>query len=71
MAPGGSSAGGKVTREPDLPEAWIRGEGTVERLFPDFERAERDYYTKSKIAIMPDYHQDGYSKHDPWVATSL
>jgi len=41
--------------EPDLPEAWIRGEGTVERLFPEFEQEERE----------------DILKNDPWVATSL
>ena len=42
---------GKVDAEaePDLPEAWLRGEGTVERLFSDFEQDERDYYKTAKI----------------------
>jgi 4,5-dihydroxyphthalate decarboxylase len=66
---------GKVDAEvePDLPEAWIRGEGTVERLFPDFEQAERDYYTKSKIfpIMHPIIIKTEILKNDPWVATSL
>jgi 4,5-dihydroxyphthalate decarboxylase len=42
---------GKVDAEvePDLPHAWIRGEGTVQRLFPDFEKAEREYYQRTKL----------------------
>jgi 4,5-dihydroxyphthalate decarboxylase len=66
---------GKVEAEvePDLPEAWIRGEGTVERLFPDFEQAERDYYTKSKVfpIMHPIIIKTDILKSDPWVATSL
>jgi 4,5-dihydroxyphthalate decarboxylase len=66
---------GKVDAEvePDLPEAWIRGKGTVERLFPNFEQAERDYYTKSKIfpIMHPIIIKTEILKNDPWVATSL
>jgi len=66
---------GKVDAEaePDLPEAWIRGEGTVERLFPEFEQEERDYYRKSKIfpIMHPIIIKTDILKNDPWVATSL
>ncbi|MGE5819855.1 MAG: hypothetical protein ACM37Z_17665 [Deltaproteobacteria bacterium] len=66
---------GKVDAEvePDLPQAWIKGDGSVERLFPDFEKAERDYYTKSKIfpIMHPIIIKTAILKNDPWVATSL
>jgi len=59
--------------EPDLPPGWLNGEGKVERLFPDFARAERDYYTKTQI--FPIMHPIVIKKEildrDPWVATSL
>ena len=59
--------------EPDLPEAWLRGEGTVERLFSDFEQDERDYYKKAKIfpIMHPIIIKTDILKNDPWVATSL
>jgi len=66
---------GKVDAEvePDLPQAWIRGAGTVERLFPDFAKEERDYYQRTKI--FPIMHPVVIKKEildrDPWVATSL
>src|SRR5438132_9486453 len=57
----------------DLPEVWIRGEGTVERLFSDFEQDERDYYTTTKIfpIMHPIIIKTEILKNDPWVATSL
>jgi len=66
---------GKVDAEvePDLPQRWIRGEGTVERLFPDFEKAEKEYYERTKV--FPIMHPVVIKKEildrDPWVATSL
>ena len=59
--------------EPDLPEAWIRGESTVERLFSDFEQDERDYYKKTNIfpIMHPVIIKTDILKNDPWVATSL
>lgn len=66
---------GKVDAEvePDLPQAWICGAGTVERLFPDFAKEERDYFQRTKI--FPIMHPVVIKKtiidRDPWVATSL
>lgn len=59
--------------EPDLPQAWIRGDGTLERLFPEFENEERDYYRKSRIfpIMHPIIIKTEILKNDPWVATSL
>jgi 4,5-dihydroxyphthalate decarboxylase len=59
--------------EPDLPRAWIRGEGTVTRLFPEFENEERNYYTRTKIfpIMHPIIIKTEILKDDPWVATSL
>jgi 4,5-dihydroxyphthalate decarboxylase len=59
--------------EPDLPSEWLKGEKTVERLFPDFEAEERSYYKKTRI--FPIMHPIVIKKEildrDPWVATSL
>jgi 4,5-dihydroxyphthalate decarboxylase len=66
---------GKVDAEvePDLPQRWIRGEGTVERLFPQFENEERDYYKRT--GVFPIMHPVVIKKEildqHPWVATSL
>ena len=59
--------------EPDLPQAWLQGKGTVARLFPDYEKEERAYYAATKI--FPIMHPIVVKKEildrDPWVATSL
>lgn len=59
--------------EPDLPEAWLQGKGTLARLFPDPEKAERAYYERTRI--FPIMHPIVVKKEildrDPWVATSL
>ena len=59
--------------EPDLPQRWIRADGTVARLFPDFAKEEREYYKKTKV--FPIMHPVVIKKEildqDPWVATSL
>lgn len=59
--------------EPDLPQAWLRNEGTLAKLFPDTEREERAYYERTRI--FPIMHPLVVKKEildrDPWVATSL
>lgn len=59
--------------EPDLPQTWLRGEKTIERLFPDFEKEEKEYYKTAWI--FPIMHPIVIKKEildrDPWVATSL
>jgi 4,5-dihydroxyphthalate decarboxylase len=66
---------GKVDAEaePDLPQAWLRDEGTVERLFSDFEKDERDYYRKTRLfpIMHPIIIKRDILENDPWVATSL
>lgn len=59
--------------EPDLPQAWIRGAGTVQRLFADFEKEEREYYQRTKIfpIMHPVVIKKNILDRDPWVATSL
>jgi len=59
--------------EPDLPQRWIRGEGTIERLFPEFEQEERDYYKRTGIfpIMHPVVIKKAILERDPWVATSL
>ena len=66
---------GKVDAEvePDLPQRWIRDEGSIERLFPEFEKEEKEYYQRTKV--FPIMHPIVVKKEildsDPWVATSL
>lgn len=59
--------------EPDLPHGWLQGNDAVARLFPDFEKEEKEYYKKTKI--FPIMHPIVIKKEildrDPWVATSL
>ena len=66
---------GKVDAEvePDLPRRWIRGEGTLERLFPDFEKEEKAYYQRTKVypIMHPVVLKKEILERDPWVATSL
>lgn len=59
--------------EPDLPEAWLQGKGTVARLFPDVEKEERAYYEKTRIfpLMHPLVVKKEILDRDPWVATSL
>jgi 4,5-dihydroxyphthalate decarboxylase len=59
--------------EPDLPQAWLDGRGTAARLFPDFEREERNYYRKTRIfpIMHPLVIKKAILDRDPWVATSL
>src|SRR5713226_3869374 len=35
--------------EPDLPRGWLNGENKLRRLFPDFDKEEREHYKKSRI----------------------
>ena len=60
---------GKVDAEaePDLPEAWIRGEGTVERLFPGIRKRRTRLLQENKDFSdhAPDHHQNGYSQERP------
>jgi len=66
---------GKVDAEaePDLPEAWIQGKGTLERLYPEFANEERRYYKSTKIfpIMHPIIVKTDILTNHPWVATSL
>ena len=59
--------------DPDLPRAWLDGDGTLARLFPDYQAAERDdYQATGRFPIMhPLVIQQDLLDRDPWVATSL
>jgi 4,5-dihydroxyphthalate decarboxylase len=55
------------------PLSFRRGAKTVARLFPDYEKLEQDYYSRTKI--YPIMHtvvirRDIYERH-PWVALSM
>jgi len=56
-----------------MPSTFLRGSGTVNRLFEDYPAVEREYYQRTKI--FPIMHtvvirRDVYEKY-PWVAQSL
>ncbi len=56
-----------------MPSTFLRGSGTVRRLFEDYPAVEREYYSRTKI--FPIMHtvvirRDVYEKY-PWVARSL
>ncbi len=59
--------------EPDLPEGWLSEKGSVKRLFPDFEKEEREYYKKTRVfpIMHPMVIKKEILERDPWVATSL
>jgi 4,5-dihydroxyphthalate decarboxylase len=66
---------GKVDAEvePDLPRRWLSGEGSLERLFPDFEKEEKAYYQRTKVypIMHPVVIKKEILERDPWIATSL
>jgi 4,5-dihydroxyphthalate decarboxylase len=66
---------GKVDAEvePDLPQRWLRGDGTVERLFPNFEQEEKEYYRRTRVypIMHPVVIKKEILDRDPWIATSL
>jgi 4,5-dihydroxyphthalate decarboxylase len=59
--------------EPDLPRGWLQGDNKLQRLFPDFQNAEREYYRRTRIfpIMHPIVIKKDILDRDPWVATSL
>lgn len=59
--------------EPELPKGWLSGDGKLARLFPEFERDEREYYRRTRV--FPLMHPIVVKKElldaEPWVAQSL
>lgn len=56
-----------------MPSTFLRGSGSVKRLFEDYPAVERDYFHRTKIFPIMHVvviHSDVYEKH-PWVAQSL
>jgi 4,5-dihydroxyphthalate decarboxylase len=59
--------------EPGLPQSWVKGKGTVARLFPDFQKEEQEYYRRTRIfpIMHPIVIKKDVLDENPWVATSL
>lgn len=58
---------------PRIPQTFLRGDGTLVRLFPDYETVEIEYFKRTRI--FPIMHviairEDVY-RRDPWIAMSL
>lgn len=62
-----------ATVEPGLPQSWLDGKGTVARLFPDFQKDEREYYRKTRIfpIMHPVVIRKDLLEREPWIARSL
>jgi 4,5-dihydroxyphthalate decarboxylase len=58
---------------PTVPGVYGKGDGPIKRLFPDFRRAEAEYFQKT--GIFPIGHIVAIQRHliaeHPWLATSL
>lgn len=59
--------------EPDLPQDWLRGDGHLVRLFPDYAAEERRYYGQTKVfpIMHPIVIKKEILEQHPWVARSL
>ena len=59
--------------EPALPQSWLAGKSTLARLFPDFQKAEQDYYRRTRIfpIMHPIVIRKDVLERAPWVARSL
>jgi 4,5-dihydroxyphthalate decarboxylase len=59
--------------EPEIPQSWLNGSGKVKRLFPDYETAEREYFSDTRIfpIMHPLVVRKEILDRDPWVANSL
>jgi 4,5-dihydroxyphthalate decarboxylase len=59
--------------EQDLPHAWFERKDTLARLFPEFEKEERDYYKQTRIfpIMHPIVVKKAVLDRDPGIATRL
>ncbi len=58
---------------PNFPNSWLKGEGVVRRLFPEYEREEKTYFRQTDI--FPIMHHVAIKREileqHPWVSISL
>jgi 4,5-dihydroxyphthalate decarboxylase len=59
--------------EPALPRSWLAGKRTLARLFPDFQKAEQEYFRRTRIfpIMHPIVVKQDVLERAPWVARSL
>ena len=59
--------------EPAIPQSWLSGERVLARLFPDFQKAEQDYYRRTRIfpIMHPIVVKKELLQRAPWAAHSL
>jgi len=59
--------------EPALPQSWLAGVRTLARLFPDFHKAEQEYYRRTRIfpIMHPIVIKKALLARAPWAARSL
>jgi 4,5-dihydroxyphthalate decarboxylase len=59
--------------EPAIPQSWLSGERVLARLFPDFHKAEQEYYRRTRIfpIMHPIVVKREVLQRAPWMARNL
>lgn len=59
--------------EPALPQSWLAGKRLVARLFPDFHKAEQEYYRRTRVfpIMHPIVIKRELLQRAPWAARNL